>query len=184
MFERFTQAARTAVVRAQEQARAQGSPTIGAGHLLFGVLTDTDAAPAVVLHRWGVDAAAVATTIDRVTGLDDEALSALGIDVDEVRRRAEDAFGRGALDRPAARSRWGRTMTKGHLPLTSEAKEALTQAVRAATSYGHPEIGSAQLFFGLLADEGTTRRILHGLGVNASTEELIRLVRAELDQAA
>src|SRR3954467_3535453 len=51
MFERFPQAGGTAVVRAQEEAREHRSPTIGAGHLLSGVLTDADGAPAVMLRR-------------------------------------------------------------------------------------------------------------------------------------
>ncbi|HEY0240161.1 MAG TPA: Clp protease N-terminal domain-containing protein [Friedmanniella sp.] len=183
MFERFTQAARTAVVGAQQEAREQSSPAIGSEHLLFGVLTDVEGAPAVVLRRWGVDAAKVASVIDGTTALDDEALSALGVDLGEVRRRAEDEFGPGALDPRARASRRGTTLSKGHIPFTTEVKGALAQAVRAAVFSGHSEIGSAQLFLGLLADDGTTRRVLHRLGVTASAEELVRLVQAELDQA-
>jgi ATP-dependent Clp protease ATP-binding subunit ClpA len=180
MFERFTKAARTAVVRAQEEAREQGSPTIGAAHLLFGVLTDTDGAPATVLRRWDVSAASLAAAAGGAD-LDDEALSALGIDLDEVRRRTEDAFGPGALDRP----RWGRGMAKGHIPFTPEAKASLGEAVRAAVRGSVHEIGSAQLFLGLLAvEDGTAVRTLRRLGVTASAEELRRLVQAELDQAA
>src|SRR4051794_28277636 len=185
MFERFTQAARTAVVRAQEEAREHRSPTIGAGHLLFGVLTDADAAPAVVLRRWGVDAARVSAVVDAAHALDDEALAALGIDLDEVRRRTEDAFGAGALDQPAPRARWGRGMPKGHIPFTAESKAALGEAVRAAVRGASREIGPAQLFLGLLAvQEGTALRTLRRAGVDATARELSHLVQAELDQAA
>ena len=183
MFERFTQAARTAVVRAQEEAREQGSPTIGAGHLLFGVLTDTDGVPARVLSRWDVDAAGLAAVTDGTADLDDEALAALGIDLDEVRRRTEDAFGPGALDRSSGSSR--SRISRGHLPLTTEAKAALGEAVRATVRGAGREIGSAQLFLGLVAVEnGTALRALRRVGVHASADELARLVQAELDQAA
>ncbi|MGI3782558.1 MAG: Clp protease N-terminal domain-containing protein, partial [Janthinobacterium lividum] len=64
-------------MRAQEQAREHGSPTIGAEHLLYGVLTDAGGAPAVVLRRHGVDARRV-SALDDGTGLDHEALSASG----------------------------------------------------------------------------------------------------------
>jgi len=184
MFERFTRAAREAVIRAQEEAREQGSPTVGAEHVLLGVLADPVGPPARALQRLGVDAAQVAGEVRRAAGLDDEALSSLGIDLDEVRRRAEDAFGPGALD-PAPRSRWGRPRTTGHLPLTPEAKESLEMALRRALAAGDREIGSVQVFSGLLSTAGgTSLRVLRRLGVTVPCEELIQIVRAEVDQAA
>ena len=182
MFERFTQAARDAVVAAQEEARDQGSPALGVTHLLVGVLRDADGAPAVVLARHGIDAAAVAELSRRVTASDDEALSALGIDVDEVRRRTEQAFGPGALDEPRpVRGRLG--LTKGHLPFSTGAKSALSEAVRGAAFHRDHEIGSAQLFLGLLADDEVVLT-LRQLGLDASTEDLISSVRSQLSQAA
>ena len=182
MFERFTQGARRAVVLAQEEARQQGSPTIGVQHLLVGVLSDTTAAPAVVLARWSVDARTVAELADIDDRRDHEALSVLGIDLDEVRRRAEEQFGAGALDeRP--RTRWGRRIAAGHIPFTPGAKAALKQAVSAAVLHQDREIGSAQLFLGLLADE-SVQRALSQLGVTAKTEDLSLLIRERLQQAA
>ena len=182
MFERFTHAARRAVVLAQEEARQQGSPTISVRHLLVGVLSDTSAAPAVVLARWSVDARTVAELGEPDDRSDHEALSALGIDLDEVRRRAEEQFGSGALDeRP--RARWSRRIAPGHLPFTPEAKAALAQALRASVFHGDREIGSAQLFLGLLTDEAVVLT-LHRLGVTASTEQLTTSIRANPSQAA
>jgi ATP-dependent Clp protease ATP-binding subunit ClpA len=180
MFERFTAPARAAVVHAQELARDQGSSTIGAEHLLVGVLIDEVGAPAAVLRRWDVDAVRVAAAVQGgVAGLDDEALSALGIDLDEVRRRTEDAFGPGALDQPV------RSPTKGHVPFTAEAKAALGASVRSAVLGSAREIGSAQLFLGLLAvEEGTAIRTLRRAGVNVSAADLSRLVQAEIGQNA
>ena len=182
MFERFTQAARTAVVTAQEEARMHGAPTIGVEHLLIGVLADTGGAPAVVLSRYGIDADRVAAEGRTGADLDDEALSALGIDLEEVRRRTEEAFGPGALDE--ARSPRGRRgLMKGHLPFTAGAKAALSQAVQAAVHHRDREIGSAQLFLGLLTDE-TVVLTLRRLGATASTEQLTSLIRECLKQAA
>lgn len=182
MFERFTHAARTAVVRAQEEAREQGSPNLGVGHLLVGVLRDVEGAPAVVLARFGIDAERVAEVSRVTTDADGEALSTLGIDLDEVRRRTEEAFGPGALDRAVGSSR-GVRATKGHLPFTAGAKAALSQAVKAAAFHRDREIASAQLFLGLLTDEDVVLT-LSRTGRAPSTEDLIRLIRSELDQAA
>lgn len=184
MFERFTRAARDAVMRAQEQAQEQDAPAIGAEHVLIGVLTDPTEPPARALRRLGVDAAQVVEEVRRGAGLDDEALSSLGIDVDEVRRRTEEAFGPGALD-PSPRRRRGGTKTRRHIPFSAEAKESLEMALRRALAAGDREIGSVQVFSGLLSTGGgTSFRVLRRLGVETSSEDLIRLVRAELDQAA
>ena len=184
MFERFTRAARAAVIRAQEEAREQSSPVVGAEHVLLAVLAEEDGAPARALHRLGVDVAQVAGEVRRAAGLDDEALASLGIDLEEVRRCAEDAFGSGALD-PSPRSRWGRPGPKGHLPFTPEAKESLQMALRRALAAGDREIGSVQVFSGLLSTGGgTSLRLLRRVGVAVPCEELVRLVRAEVEQAA
>ena len=181
MFERFTHAARTAVVLAQEEARQQGSESIGVLHVLVGVLHDETGAPAAVLSRWGVNAQRVADAADVDDGADREALSALGIDLDEVRRRAEKEFGTGALDERGSRRR--RRDSAGAIPFTPAAKAALEQALRAAVFYKDREIGSAQLFLGLLTDEAVVLT-LRRLGVTASTAELTTSIRVKLSQAA
>lgn len=183
MFERFTQPARRAVVLAQEEARQQGAETIGAEHVLFGVLSDTAGAPAVVLQRWQVDASRVAGAGG---ALDPDALSSLGIDLEEVRRRAEEAFGPGALDE-ATSARWGRgrRITPGHLPFTAEAKAALGESVKAAVRTSARGIGTTELFVGLLATpERTVPRLLQRFGVTEPTDDLARAVLVERDQAA
>ena len=188
MFERFTRSARVAVVLAQDEARAAGSPQIGAEHLLHGVVADVDGVPAAVLSAWGVDADRVSSAIRAGVGvgpLDAQALSTLGIDLDEVRRRAEDAFGAGALDQPVPRRRWGRRAGKGHIPFTDEAKGTLEQSLEAAVRGHDTEITTAHVFLGLLAVQpGTAYALLRHLGVPASRDDLARLVRTRLDEAA
>jgi ATP-dependent Clp protease ATP-binding subunit ClpA len=184
MFERFTRAARTAVVLAQEEARDARHDHIGAEHLLAGVLDEPDGVAAAVLQPWDVDAARVSALARSLDDLDEQVLSALGIDLDEVRRTAEAEFGSGALDRP--RRPWRRKRRlPGHIPFTDEAKRALVLALEAAVERHDREITGAHLFVGLLrAEAGTAIRLLTRLGVTASAEELVRLVREQGEQAA
>ena len=134
----------------------------------------------VVSGRRGERAAAIAAELPRAVGVEVD----LGDEDGPARlvAAAEEAFGPGALDEPrAARGRRG--LVKGHLPFTTAAKAALSQAVRAAALHRDNEIGSAQLFLGLLTDEDVVLT-LRRLGVDASSDDLTRLIRVQLDQAA
>lgn len=171
MFERFTSNARSAVVLAQEQARTMRHDHIGAEHLLLGVMTMPDTVGARVLGRLGVDINAVRPQVEGLAWQDAEALRALGIDMDEVRRRAEETLGAGALDRPGPpRTRIGsRRRSRGTVPFHPSAKAALVQSLREAVHLSHDYIGTEHLLLGLLADEhGPARLVLQRLGVTAS----------------
>jgi ATP-dependent Clp protease ATP-binding subunit ClpA len=92
MFERFTDRARKAVTDAQVVARRLGHGHVGTEHLLLGLL-ENDGIAAQVLSGAGVTRAAVEREILAEVGRgplgagDAEALGAIGIDLDEVRRR-------------------------------------------------------------------------------------------------
>ena len=111
MFERFTDAARAAVVGAQAEARALGHGWIGTEHLLLAVVQDPDRPVARQLAGLGLTHdrlhAEVVTTLGGHHD-DGSALRDLGIDLDAVRARVEEQFGPGALDLPPARARQGR----------------------------------------------------------------------------
>lgn len=187
MFERFTAAARTAVIMAQEHARRTQADHIGAEHLLLAVVADAGEIPARVLARIGVSPDALAAEVDARGPLDAEALGSLGIDLAEVRRRAEATFGPGALDR-LRRQRPGlfrHRSAGGHLPFTREAKASLELSLRAAVAEQHRHLGPEHVLLGLLAtEEGTALAVLQSAGVRQSRVELERLVLAELDRAA
>ena len=188
MFERFTTAARGAVIGAQAHARTAGHAEIGAADLLAGVLDDATAIPARVLADLGVTVAeGVAATEEVFDAEDATALSALGIDLDAVRRQAEQTFGPGALDR-RRRQRpglFGRRGGAGHLPFDAEAKSALELSLRAAVAEGHRHLGAEHVFLGLLATEqATALRVLRRLGVSADAAALERQVLARLAAAA
>jgi len=175
MFERFTKRARTVVVHAQELARERRSSTIGSEHLLLGLFAVPDGLAATILARLQVDRADVEADLGRGAPFDAEGLATLGIDLEEVRRQAEETFGPGALDRTqAAQGRW----RGGHIPFERDAKKALELGLREAVRLGHGFIGTEHLLLGLLHD-GRARDVLVARGVGldgtrALVEELVR----------
>ncbi len=195
MFERFSDEAREVVVRAQSEARALGHCWIGAEHLFLGVL-DAPAGPGPAdLDRLGLTATIWREAILDVLGTggrlgptdtDADALGTLGIDLHEIRRRAEERFGPGALDIPAQdrAGRWWRRRRRcgragrweapgghrcqpvGNIPFTDRAKRALERSLREAQTLGDQHIGVEHLVLGLLDPAGNLAvELLHRLGV-------------------
>jgi hypothetical protein len=117
MFERFTPEARHIVVHAQDYARRLGHNYIGCEHLLLAAAATSEPASAV-LRDHGVTPERIEAqvqhiigpghTADPMSGIDREALAAIGIDLDVVSARIEAVFGPGALARAAAAGRPGR----------------------------------------------------------------------------
>jgi ATP-dependent Clp protease ATP-binding subunit ClpA len=178
MFERFTDRARAVTVDAQLAARRLGHGHIGTEHLLLGLLQG-DGVAARVLAGLGVTAAAVEREILAEVGRgplgvgDAEALGAIGIDLDEVRRRMEAVFGPGALHwHPDPRCRRGRLRPGGHIPFTPRSKKVLELSLREALALKHNYIGTEHLLLGLVREgEGLAMLVLTRLGAGA---ELIR----------
>lgn len=159
-FERFTDEAREVVVAAQEQARTRCAPRIGPEHLLLGVLGCPGTPGEELLADAGVDTAAVVTALHATDpARDGEALAALGIDLDAVRRAAEDAFGPGALDRV----RRGRRA--GHLPFERSSKKVLELSLREAVRLGDRFIGTEHVLLGLLHPDTAASQVLDGYGM-------------------
>ncbi|SER40566.1 Clp protease N-terminal domain-containing protein [Streptomyces qinglanensis] len=193
MFERFTREARDVVISAQEEARSLGHDRIGTEHLLLGTLRHPEQTGAATLYRLGVSAASCrAAVAGVVTGSgedlgpqDAEALRALGIDLAEVRRRAEESFGAGALDAAAGSGRTGRgsgTATR-HIPFAARAKEALKRALREASARGDREIGTAHVLLGVLrSEDNISVAVFSRLGVEP--EVVHELVLDDLRTAA
>jgi ATP-dependent Clp protease ATP-binding subunit ClpA len=193
MFERFTRRARTAVRLAQHEARALGQSDIGPEHLLLAMLADADCLAAKVLFQLGIDRSTVVRELAPNIDGDADVLRAIGIDLDEVRRRAEEIFGPGALDRPAsdasAAARRGAFMLhrrgSGGQSFADEAKAALGQALRAAVELGDDYIGTEHLLLGVLADEqSAATRVLRRLGMTLDQAGLRARITEELGRAA
>jgi ATP-dependent Clp protease ATP-binding subunit ClpA len=198
MFERLTQPARDVIVVGQREARNMGHRTMGTEHLLLGMLAGRGDIAATVLREAGVRAPRVREDIDRLTGSalrplgpgDAEALEAIGIDLDAVRAKIEEAFGPGALEEPppARRRRWPfrvpQTVSDSrHIALRPRARKVLELSLREALRLHHRYIGPEHLLLGLLREgEGLAARILADAGL--TTPGLRARVHSALDEAA
>ena len=187
MFERFTEKARTVVVLAQQDARQRGDSAIDTGHLLRALYAVPDNLALMVLEGFSVrradveaDLAGSATATPGSSAADADALAALGIDLDEVRRRIEEAFGPGALDRAREPKR---RFLGGHIPFAKESKKALELSLREALALRHNYIGTEHILLGLLHGEGVAHDVLVARGVlldvaRVIVDELVRGRRA------
>jgi ATP-dependent Clp protease ATP-binding subunit ClpA len=181
MFERFTEAARAAVVGAEGHARALHHGWIGTEHVLLGLLDDADGRAARLLRDgFGIDAPWVRAEVERLVGrgepdIDADALATLGIDLEAVRERVERTFGAGAL----SGRRRGRRAGSGRLPFTPRAKKVLELSLREAIAMGDHFIGGEHLLLGLVREgDGVAARILRSRGVDRAA------VRAGLERDA
>ncbi|GAA4857686.1 Clp protease N-terminal domain-containing protein [Actinomycetospora straminea] len=177
MFERFTDPARRVVVLAQESARERGDDTIRSEHLLLGVCRATDSRGAALLAAHGVTLREVEDDLRRSTVSDRDALASVGIDLDEVRERVEDAFGPGALESTRAAGR--RRRRWGHRPVDRGAKKVLELALREAVHHGDRTIGTEHVLLGMLhTATGRAEPLLAARGVTLAG------MRAALDHDA
>ena len=154
MFERFTDKARTAVILARTEASERGDQ-IRPVYMLHA-LAACEGVAARVLADLGVDAGDIERRLDRTAPLrkppggepaggDAEALASIGIDLDEIRRKVEESFGPGALERGPVPSRG-----TGRITMTREAKQSVELAAREARALRHGYIGTEHLLLGLL----------------------------------
>ncbi|HEX8929149.1 MAG TPA: Clp protease N-terminal domain-containing protein [Actinomycetota bacterium] len=179
MFAACTPSAHAAVVRSGRLAAEAGREVLGTDFLLLGLVEAHDFDPP--LERLGITAAAVRAEIDRRHGRtrpgDRELLATLGIDLDEVRRRAGLATSTSPDDPRLWRLRRSRVRPlrvelagpAGHLRLDGRGRKAIEVAMHYARRRRAPA-GGEDLLVGLLAD-----------GSNESVRVLCRL-RVDLGQ--
>jgi ATP-dependent Clp protease ATP-binding subunit ClpA len=169
VFEIFSPAAKQAIMRAQDEAIALGDDFVGTEHLLLGMTGIPDSVAGQLLAESGLTAdlarsAAGGTRSPAGTGAaiaPEDALAAIGIDVAEIRRRADETFGPGAFVYPR--------------PVYDEAaKAAIELSVAQARELGHEFVGTGHLLLGLLgAGESAALRILGSVGLDASGRPLV-----------
>jgi ATP-dependent Clp protease ATP-binding subunit ClpA len=162
VFERFTDRARKVVVMAQEAARLQ-HPSIGPEHVLLALLRIPGSAAFSVLTEAGIDyerARAVVieraepgTAPDAASAGPAESLAAIGIDLEQIRRSAEQNFGPGTLRFPG-------------VPFSPAAKRLLPLAWQEALALAHFYVGTEHLLLALLALDDTG--VLAALDADAS----------------
>ncbi|UNZ19451.1 Clp protease N-terminal domain-containing protein [Streptomyces sp. 891-h] len=189
MFERFSKEARDVVIRAQGEAGSLGHDRIGSEHLLLAALHHSEQPGAATLLRLGVTAASCrAAVAGVVTGAhedlgpqDAEVLRALGIDLEEVRRRAEESFGEGALEGAPgpghAERRRGKDTTAliRHIPFAARGKTVLKQALREALARKDRRITVAHVVLGILhAEDNISCAVFSRLGIEpGAVRELV-----------
>jgi ATP-dependent Clp protease ATP-binding subunit ClpA len=184
MLERFDDRARAAVHGAGDAARTLGHNYMGTEHLLLGLLAGSGGVADLLAAR-GVTVGRVRAEMleilgrgpDPQSGPDDAtALAAIGIDLDEVRRRVEAAFGPGALAassvvttrrrRRRRRCYAGPELGRGDPPFTPRAKRCLDLALRHAGRLGSAQVTGEHVLLGVLdTPEGLAVRILERVGV-------------------
>ncbi|GAA0809729.1 Clp protease N-terminal domain-containing protein [Spirilliplanes yamanashiensis] len=183
MFERFTQAARDAVVRAQTEARSLDHGHIGTEHLLLALLGSGLAVPGLTYERVRAEVRdRVRVTPDVQPDRDEAdaaALRAIGIDLDQVRRAIEENFGVGALHlpRPAPKKSWWRRAS-GHVPFTPRAKKVLELSLREAIRLKQNFIAPEHIMLGVLREDGGLAALIMA---DAGVEPAV--VRGELERA-
>jgi hypothetical protein len=128
---RVTKPAQRAVLHARQEAGRLGHDRVGTEHLLLGLLSDEECL-------------AVA------------ALGGMGIAPETVRRRVEEAVGRGQAEHNGY---------PGHLPSTKAFTLVLGLAGRETMKLGHDRLGTEHLLLGLAREgEGVAARVLQELG--------------------
>lgn len=161
MFERFTKAARQVAIGAQAEARRLDHDHIGTEHILLAMLAAPDTASGGLLIRHGLTHQAATDAVLRLLKEDDDldadVLSEIGIDLNAVKEKVEEAFGPGALDRPQR----SRRSPLGHIPFTNRAKKVLELALREAINLKHGHIADGHILLGLLRErDGVGSRVI------------------------
>ncbi len=142
MFQRFTDRARRVVVLAQEEARTLDQDHVGTEHLLLGLVREGHGVAARVLES-------------------------LGIGLETVRQRVQEAVGR------------GEQAPSGHIPFAPAAKEVLKLALSESAQVGHGYIGTEHILLGLISEgHGVAAQVLTGLGadLNGTREQVTRVL--------
>ncbi|MFG2577956.1 Clp protease N-terminal domain-containing protein [Streptomyces malaysiensis] len=170
MFERFTTSAREVVRGAVQHAVDTRAEAVGEAELLLALLDRTGSPAAEVLTALGAHGrrASIERSLAEVrrrggiTGADAEALAGLGIDVDEIVARVEEAHGVGALaaagSTPARAPRRGRRLARR--PFSREARSVLERSLRMAVARGDKHIGDEHLLLSLTARPGVAAHVL------------------------
>jgi ATP-dependent Clp protease ATP-binding subunit ClpA len=143
MLERFVGEARAVATQAQQEARALGSRSVEAEHLLLALAGESGSAARDVLHDAGLDPDAVRAALD----VDFAAsLAYAGVELERF-----------ALPEPAMarrEPRWG-----------ASAKAALAGALEVARARGDRRISPGHILLAVLhAEEGTVPRALRRAG--------------------
>jgi ATP-dependent Clp protease ATP-binding subunit ClpA len=159
MFERFTVESKAVLVEAQGAAIEVGSTCIAPAHLFYGCAHGRESTAGEPLRQYGITGESILRVLPRSLGasgassadssdIDPEALRAIGIDYDRVRRAVNETFGEGALE--SSPDRRTRAANFRRPPFTPEAKRSLELSLRVALELHERRIRPGHVLLGLL----------------------------------
>ena len=161
IFNRFVKEARRCAEAAVEEARSLGHDSVGDEDLLLGILRADDGVASQTLLALGVTPEAVREQSEELFS---DALSSIGISLEEARLSAGDAFEMKLPD-------------KRRIPFSPRAKKALERALPEALRVGDTRITPEHVLLGILRNtDGTAVRILSAL------DTPVGVVEGRLDQ--
>ena len=156
MLIRFTNKSRKSVEAAFEEARMLGHDSVGDEDLLLGILSVDEGIAAEALSSLGITLEEAREESEEMLS---DALSSIGISLEEMRREAGDGFEM-------------RIPTHRRLPLSPQAKNALVGARKEMRRLGDNYLGTEHVLLGILSNEdGTAVRMLAGMGVSPEALE-------------
>ncbi|HVV11158.1 Clp protease N-terminal domain-containing protein [Amycolatopsis sp.] len=166
MFERFTDDARAVVTKAHHSAIEQHAAAVDTLHVLAALVGAPESRAVQLLGRLNVPAADVTDEIERVrrrggiTDADAQALGELGIDVDRIIERVEEAHGPGAFAQ--------RFSAKGHLPFADDSKKTLELCLKEVIRAGGKHLGSEHILIALTLQRGPAADVLARFDVDTA----------------
>jgi ATP-dependent Clp protease ATP-binding subunit ClpA len=156
------------LVAGAEEARRLSHNYVGTEHILSVLARDSDGAATRLLAQLGITAEAVERALacwleggSSVAKIDPHALAALGIDFEAVRKRLEQTFGPGSLERTRS----------GCIGIRPRLKLALAYALDHA---GDRPLGDEHVLLGMLSvPDSVAARILSDLGVTPEEAQAV-----------
>jgi len=154
MLTRFKDGSRRSVEAAFEEARMLGHDSLGDEDLLLGILRSGEGIGAQALASLGVTPEAAQEESEVMLS---DALSSIGISLEEVRREAGGSF---EMRIPDDRK----------IPFSPRAKNALVRARKEMRRLGDTHLGTEHVLLGILSNEdGAAVRMLKRLGASPET---------------
>ena len=151
IFNRFAREARRSVEAALQEARKLGHDSLGDEDLLLGILRADEGIAAEALSSLGVTLEDVRSESEAMFS---GALASIGISLEDIQREAGDAFDLRIPD-------------KRRIPFAPGAKQVLERAVRTSARLGDNYLGTEHILLAILENEdGAAVRILARLGVS------------------
>ena len=167
MFTRFRDRSRESVEAAFQEARMLGHDSLGDEDLLLGILRSDEEIAAEALSSLVVTLEAAR---DECEGMLSDALTSIGISLEDIRREAGDAFD---MSLPDDRK----------IPYSPRAKNVLVRARKEMRRLGDSYLGTEHVLLGILGNEdGPAVRVLGRMAVSPEAlEERLFELRGRAD---